>query len=281
MTLISFFKKYFCCDTNKKVQINLKNDNLELQKTFEKSNFHDLKNCKDLAHYHGGFDNCVRLLCPLSAFEVFENYDIDNEKDCHFFDLTYYKIKHLPVSTINKPTLVLDLDNTLILSTTKELSTFDHKISINYNGKAQTVWILERPGLQSFLDYVSNKFELVLFTAGILQYGAKIMRKIDKKRRIHYFLDRRFCRLIENETKSQDFFSKDLQVLGRDLSNVLLVDDREYSFHFNRSNGILVPVFDGDLKDNCLDCLKKYLDYCYTLKDMRDRKPFVFNNKSL
>ncbi|KAM0681665.1 hypothetical protein GINT2_000179 [Glugoides intestinalis] len=182
----------------------------------------------------------------------------------------------LPPVHDSKPTLVLDLDNTLIYSTTKEVKDFDHEITINCNGKTQKAWIIERPFLKNFLSHASKKYDIVLFTAGIRQYAIKVMKKIDTEKRISYLLDRRFCTLISKSGKNQEFFTKDLRILGRDLLKTLIVDDKEYSFCFDYNNGILVPIFNGDREDQCLKALQIYLDYCYNLDDMRVRQPFTY-----
>lgn len=182
----------------------------------------------------------------------------------------------LPAVNDLKPTLVLDLDNTLVYSTTKELKDFDHEIIINSNGKSQKAWIVERPFLKSFLSHTSKKYDIVLFTAGIRQYAIKVMKKIDTEKRISYLLDRRFCTLVNKTGKNQEFFTKNLSILGRDLLKTLIVDDKDYSFCFDYNNGILVPIFTGDRNDQCLKELQSYLDYCHTLDDMRVRKPFTY-----
>lgn len=175
----------------------------------------------------------------------------------------------LPVKRDDKPTLILDLDNTLIFSTTKEPEYFDHEITINYNQKNQKIWIVERPHLQSFLNSLQEKYELVIFTAGIRQYGIKVIKKIDPTLRIDYLLDRRFCTVLGKNNKNQDIYVKNLKILGREMSRVLIIDDREYSFCLDQENGILIPSFDGDLADRCLIQLEEYLNDCLKTKDFR------------
>lgn len=279
MSLVSLFQKYFCCCAEKKPQAD-GSVALILQEQPTDSKTLAEQNALSCTLKAGEQANrIVQNLHALSCTEVFEIAEADDEEGISYNAFLFYKAGCLPPARDSRPTLVLDLDNTLVFSTVKELAAFDHKITVNYNGRAQSVWIVERPGLQSFLDHVAAKYEVVLFTAGIRQYGVKVMRKIDRKMRISYFLDRRFCTLIGKNSKNQDFFAKDLRILGRCLSRVLLVDDRDYSFCFNIDNGILVPIFSGDSQDECLECLKGYLDYCSTLDNMRCRKPFEYTAK--
>lgn len=270
MTWISLLKKYFCCDRESKSLADAPVEFID----GEKEPLLTPSLSKNLLEWPQ--NHTVLGARALSSAEVFSfsEEEIDGPAYCDV--LMSYGPGALPPPLDSKPTLILDLDNTLIYSSTKELEKFDHAITINYGGKLQKIWILERPGLQQFLDHISTKYEIILFTAGVQQYGIKAMRAIDVKRRIKYFLDRRFCTPIGKNDKNQTFFSKDIRNLGRELSKTLLVDDRDYSFCFNTKNGILVSNFDGDLTDSCLKQLSRYLDYCCTLADMRDRMPFKF-----
>lgn len=269
MNIIPTFKKIFCCGGENSHEIGFITKN-------------DESNSKEAGKSLSITDSChisqsiVYGIQPLSALDIYEMSESEIEDNNE--SRVYIPIGGhcLPQKREQKPTLVLDLDNTLIFSTMKKVNTYDHEIIINYNGREQPVWIIERPGLGTFLSYVSEKFELILFTAGIRQYGIKVLRKIDRARRISYLLDRRFCTAIGKNNKNQDFFAKDIRILGRELTKTLLVDDKAYSFFRDHDNGILVPVFNGDLEDTCLEQLKDYLDHCYNLSDMRVRKPFLY-----
>jgi len=268
MGLIFKFKKYLCCSADELQQsraaVSLIHKDQAKPKVFH-SEPESIQYLLIPSH------ESVVELHPLSAAEVFE--EVDEDISPHTAVPTY-SIARLPALSSPRPTLVLDLDNTLIYSSVKEISRFDHKFTVTYNGKQQDVWIVERPGLQAFLAEMASMYEIVLFTAGIKQYGVKVMREIDKNMHISYFLDRRFCTMIGKNNKNQDFFAKDIRILGRDLARVLIVDDRAYSFCFDACNGILVSMFNGDPEDRCLESLQKYLSRCSTLKDMRCRVPF-------
>jgi TFIIF-interacting CTD phosphatase-like protein len=84
------------------------------------------------------------------------------------------KTENITLSNLEELNINIDSE------TTKEISNFNHKVTINHNGKTQTVWIIERPGLQSFLDDLHDKYEIILYTAGIRQYGIKVLMKIEK-----------------------------------------------------------------------------------------------------
>ncbi len=197
----------------------------------------------------------------------------ENESEIENEDtgLIEYIFDPLPSTNRNFPTLVLDLDNMLIYSSTKELTRFDYIVTVHYNNKVQKVWIVERPGLGEFLELMSQYFEIFLFTAGIRQYGIKVLKKIDPKMTIRYFLYRRFCTFLGRNSKNQELYTKNISILGRDEKKTILVDDRDYSFVFNSKSGVLVSPFDGDSDDNELQKLGKFLIYCSELTDIREK----------
>ena len=61
---------------------------------------------------------------------------------------------------------------------------------------------------------------------------------------------------------------KDISLIGRDLSNIIIVDDNENSFKLNEENGIKISKFEGyDINntknENALFELKKILILIY------------------
>lgn len=184
-----------------------------------------------------------------------EEIEINENRICNIV-----KYNALPPQTLFRPTLFLDLDNTLVCTFTKFPEEFHaHEILLRICGIEQTVWVVERPGLQEFLDALHQKYEMVLFTAGIRQYGIKVLKAIDPKKHIKYLLDRRFCSVIGKNLKGQDIFCKDLKKTGRDIINSVLVDDRDYSFIKDEQNGIKISSFNGENNDIQLHKLKDLL----------------------
>ena len=78
--------------------------------------------------------------------------------------------------TMEKATLVLDLDETLIHSVVDPVSneTTTH----------------QRPGLSHFLQQVSTMFEVVVFTAGLQEYASPIIDRLDPQGLIQHRLYR-------------------------------------------------------------------------------------------
>ena len=127
-------------------------------------------------------------------------------------------------------TLVLDLDETII-SYHKEKGKF-----------------IPRPGLNIFLTEISKIYEIIIFTSSTQNYADPILDIIDKN---NIFFEKRLYR--QHTLFINDTFIKDLSKLGRDLSKVVIIDNRPQSFELQKENGIYIRSFYGDNKyDNAL-----------------------------
>ena len=139
------------------------------------------------------------------------------------------KAPYLPLYDHKKFTLVLDLDLTLGCYS-------DNIFSI-------------RPGVWQFIEKTSQVFELVLFTAADQTYTDWVMKKVDPSHKILLRLYRQH--MIEN--------IKDLNVLGRDLSKVIVIDDHKQNLQNQIENLIQITPWTGDKFDNELEKLADIL----------------------
>lgn len=178
----------------------------------------------------------------------------------------------LPPKKDSRPTLVLDLDHTLVYPANTKPDSPCFEVNISYRDKSPSIWVVERPFLQKFLDALHAKFEIVVFTAGIRQYGTKVLRQIDGRGRVAELLDRRHCSVLKEGDKDAVIYVKNLDYLGRDLRRTIIVDDKEYSYIMNFSNGQYIPAFHGDLGDRALLRLQEYLLGCLELGDFTKRE---------
>ena len=148
--------------------------------------------------------------------------------------LLFRKSLPLPARKYHK-TLILDLDETLIHTSTRELS------DIVLKDQPELCFSV-RPYAREMLNYVSKKFEVVLFTASQKPYADRIIDYLDPNRDI-------FAARIYRESciSTDKGFIKDIRIFSnRSLENVVIVDNFILSFAFQLDNGIQILSWYGN-----------------------------------
>ncbi|KIH93258.1 hypothetical protein SPBR_02663 [Sporothrix brasiliensis 5110] len=120
--------------------------------------------------------------------------------------------------------------------------------------------IAKRPGADYFLHYLSQYYELVLFTTLPFAIGEPMVRKLDPYRFIVYPLFREATKYKDGE------IVKDLSYLNRDLSKVIIIDSNASHVRAQPENAIVLPKWEGNPKDTDLVALIPFLEYVYTMQ---------------
>lgn len=146
----------------------------------------------------------------------------------------------------------------------EELENPDVTFKVEYDEVEYTIYARKRPHMEKFLRCVSELFEVVVFTASQQAYAEKLLDILDPCRElIHHRLYRDSCLLVEGN------YLKDLHVLGRELSKVLLVDNSPHAFGYQVSNGIPIESWFEDKEDTELLKLLPFLKSLLKVKDVR------------
>ncbi|CAD8177687.1 unnamed protein product [Paramecium octaurelia] len=136
-------------------------------------------------------------------------------------------------------TLVLDLDETLV-----------HYQEFPKGGGQ----FLVRPFAEEFLEALSKHYEIVIFTAALPDYANFIIDIIDKNEVVQQ-------RLYRDQTVFKDeVYIKDLSILNKNLSKVIIVDNMPENFQLQPENGIYIQSWFGDVKDRALKDLQPLLE---------------------
>ncbi|KAI4986655.1 hypothetical protein ZWY2020_019285 [Hordeum vulgare] len=175
----------------------------------------------------------------------------------------------LPKQTRSCPrtTLVLDLDETLVHSTLEPCEDSDFTFPVRFNLRDHTIYVRCRPYLKDFLERVASMFEIIIFTASQSIYAEQLLNVLDPKRRLfRHRVYRESCVYVEGN------YLKDLSVLGRDLSRVVIVDNSPQAFGFQLDNGIPIESWFDDPNDKELLALLPFLESLVGVEDVR---PFI------
>ncbi len=120
----------------------------------------------------------------------------------------------------------------------------------------------KRPGIDYFIRYLSQYYELVLFTSVPIAMADPVIKKLDPFHFIMWPLGREATKYEGGE------YVKDLAYLNRDLSKTLIVDTHAPHVKNQPENAIVLPKWSGDPKDphtSDLVALIPFLEYVATM----------------
>ena len=173
----------------------------------------------------------------------------------------------VPRQKNKKYTLILDLDETLVHVKQININTQNNNLYLNnsYNNNFNQKIINIRPGLFAFLNGVKPYYELISFSSASKEYADNILNKIEYNQKyFEYNLFREHTTLYGNE------YIKDISKVGRNIKEIIIIDNLEKNFVLNPDNGIKISSYFGEInpkkEDNKLYELLKLLILFHKLK---------------
>ncbi|MFK7937134.1 MAG: NIF family HAD-type phosphatase [Saprospiraceae bacterium] len=175
------------------------------------------------------------------------------------------------MKSADKILLILDLDETLIFATEQQLERKADFIVFDY-------YVYKRPYLDEFLAYAQTNFIVAIWSSASDDYVMEIVKNIiptdyplafvwGNSRctyRRNFYRDEGY---IFNDSNRHYHFVKPLKKVrrrGYDLKRILIVDDTPHKSQDNYGNAIYPSEYKGDLQDDELGKLERYLT---TLQD--------------
>lgn len=165
----------------------------------------------------------------------------------------------------DKPLLILDIDETLVHATERQLG-------LCHDFRVGPYFVYKRPYLDRFLSGVARWFRLAVWSSSSDGYIANILAQIlPSNVTLAFQWSRTRCVYRLDPEWRADVWLKDLRKVkrkGYDLDRVLIVDDEPAKLARNYGNAIYVTPFEGNRNDSELPLLFKYL------KDLRHTPNF-------
>ena len=210
----------FCKDIN----LSRNNNNIEQNDEIDFNN--------RLSFYH--MNNKTNFSKNISSKSFISNKFNYNSKNKNIIS-PYIKI---PREKNKKYTLVLDLDETLVHVKQINLQNSNYYYNTPYNHKIINL----RPGLFDFLNSIKPYYEIISFSSASKVYADHILKKIEVDQKyFDYNLYREHTTLYGQE------YIKDISKIGRNIKEIIIVDNLEKNFILNPDNGIKIAPYYGEL----------------------------------
>lgn len=174
----------------------------------------------------------------------------------------------------DKKTLVLDIDETLVHSSFKpiEKQNPDMILQVEIENNVCPVYVLVRPGTDRFLHRMSLFYELVIFTASLGKYAQPLMKNLDPDGLCGPILVWEHC------TFYNGVFVKDMARLGRNLEDVIILDNSPISYLFQPECGMPIVNWYDDKSDQELIHYIPILERLAYVDDVRKYLPKMVEN---
>ena len=124
----------------------------------------------------------------------------------------------------------------------------------------------KRPGLDYFLGYLAQYYEIVIFSSNYMVHSEKVVGKLDPYRSsISHALYREATRYRDGK------IIKDLSMMNRDIGKVILIDCSPDAYSMQPNNAIPLKPWEGQASDKDLVKLIPFLEWLATqpIKDVR------------
>ena len=194
-----------------------------------------------------------------------KNEENDKEKTINNISEEKYLLPPKSENKMYLKTLILDLDETLAHGQNIPFASTKNQIILQckLNNIDTNIYVKIRPGVKEFLRKMNKIYEIIIFTASIEEYAKPLINLIDQKNFCSYKLYREHCVFDKNA------YIKDLKKLGRDLKDVIILDNSPNSYILNKENGLPITTWFDDEDDRELYNITQILEFLSDVDDVR------------
>ncbi|KAG0017067.1 hypothetical protein BGZ82_000852 [Podila clonocystis] len=119
----------------------------------------------------------------------------------------------------------------------------DYVVPVDIDNQTHNVYVIKRPGVDTFLKKMGEIYEVVIFTASLSKYADPVLDMLDVHQVVKHRLFRESC------LNHKGNYVKDLSVIGRDLKNTIIIDNSPASYIFHQSNAVPISSWFNDPHD--------------------------------
>lgn len=105
-------------------------------------------------------------------------------------------------------------------------------VPVEIDGTTHQVYVLKRPHVDEFLQRMGELYECILFTASLAKYADPVADLLDQWGVFRTRLFRDSCVFYRGN------YVKDLNKLGRELQQIVIVDNSPASYIFHPDNAV-------------------------------------------
>lgn len=171
-------------------------------------------------------------------------------------------LPEVKVQDSGKKCVVIDLDETLVHSSFKPVNNADFVVPVEIDGATHQVYVMKRPHVDEFLRRMGELFECVLFTASLSKYADPVADLLDKWGSFRCRLFRESCVFHHGN------YVKDLSRLGRDMNQLVILDNSPASYIFHPDNAVPVASWFDDMSDTELLDLLPFFERLSKVEDV-------------
>ena len=157
---------------------------------------------------------------------------------------------------MDRPLLILDLDETLVFSTKKPLT-------CAHDFECSDYFVYKRPGVDDFIATTALHFDQAVWTSSTSDYASCIESGLFAQHPLVFLWSREKCTRRYDPELQEQYWVKDLKKVkrvGYELERTLFIDNTPKKLERNFGNIIAVRDFEGDQSDHELEALARYLE---------------------